>query len=304
MVYDGAAEKDIRGIDVDKAVKGFGKLIFSFKSLVNNAKAKAREIRWYKKGLTLATAMNALDTLTTQGVTGSIMTNTAFKARPAVIEQKWERTSAYVKKYFVESPTISIEDIKDSDIDVLGGNLIELVKAVHAKVDRRIYDVLTEATVTSGVPNPSDVHTTAAVAGWATTGTCQPIRDILIGKRKIRSSGYDPTGCTILMNELEEQSLLDYLISVKGSSIPDFSSEKVKDGVVMGLLNCKVVVSTNATADWVIMFKKEAVTYKTFIPITSVVMVDPGIGKKIRVWEEGEAILEHPKSVHIISSAS
>lgn len=305
MVYDGSAERDIRGIDIDKLAKGFGKLIPTFKNFAVQSKTKAREIRWYRKGLTLATAMNPLDTPTTVGVTGSLMNNTSFKSRPAVTEMKWERQLSYVKKYFVESPTISDEDIKDSDIDILASNIEELVRAVHFKVDRRIYDVLTEATVTSGTPNPSDVNTDAATDGWSTVATCNPILDMLIAKRKLIASGYSPVGRITLMNELEEQSLINWLISVKGSSIPDMADSLAKDGVVMSMLGTKIVVSPNATADWVITFiPGKAVKWKAFMPTKAVVMNDPGIGKKIRVWEEGEAILTDPRAVHVLSSAS
>ncbi len=303
MVYDGAAEKDIRGIDIDKLAKGFGSLVPTFKNYVQKSTTKARELRWYRKGLSLTTAMNPLDTLTTQGVTGSMMANTAFKARPFVVEEKWERQESHIKKFFVESPLISMEDIKDSDVDVLAGNVRELVKAVHFKIDRRIYDVLTEATV-SGTPNPSNVNTTASVDGWQATATCNPILDLLNAKMELSDSGYDPEGAYCLMTPLEHKSLLNFLISVKGSSIPPFATEKVKSGVVMELLGLNIVVSPNATDDWVITFLKTAAVYKQFMPLTSVVMNEPGIGTKIRVWEEGEAILTDPRAVHILSDAS
>ncbi len=304
MVYDGSREADIRGINIDKLAKGFGKLIPTFKRFAVQSKTSNREIRWYRKGLTLATAMNPLDTPTTQGITGSLMNNTSFGSKAAITELKWERQTSYVKKYFVESPTITIEDIKDADVDVLASNVEELVRAVHFKVDRRIYDVLTEAT-TSGTPNPTNVNTDAAIAGWSTTATCNPILDLLIAKRKITAAGYNPSGAICLMNQLEEQSLINYLISVKGSSVPDMANAAAKNGVMMSLLGLQIVVSPNATADWVVTFvPSKAVKWKSFIGTTSVVMNDPGIGKKIRVWEEGEALLTDPKAVHIISSAS
>ena len=304
MVYDGSAEQDLRGLDVDRLAKGFGVELAVFKKHVQLSTTKAREIRWFRKGLTLTTAHTPLDTPDSQGVTVSGIGNAVAKALPFAVEQKWERNTSYVKKFFVESPLISIEDIKDSDIDLLAGNVRDLVQAVAFQVDRRIYDVLTEAT-TSGTPAPNDVHTDAATAGWATTATCNPILDLLKAKRKIRGAGYDPEGATVLMNELEHQSLLNYLISVKGSSIPSFASEKVGSGVVMGLLGLNVVVSHNATADWVVTFvPKKACTYKQFMPLSSVVIDEPMIGKKVRVMEEGEAILTDPKAVHIISSAS
>ena len=303
MTFDGSAEANIRGLNVDKLVKGFGALIPTFKNYVLSGKTSAREMRWYRKGLSLATAMNALDTPTTHGVTTSMMNNTAFKARPFVVEQKWERQTSHVKKYFVESPWIALEDIKDNDVDVLGGNIKELVKAVLFKVDRRIYDVLTEAAV-SGTPNPSHVNTTAATAGWSTVATCNPVLDLLNAKMEIGDGGYNAEGAFCLMTPLENKSLLNFLISVKGSSIPSMATEKIKSGVVMELLGLKIVVSPNATNDWVVTFLKSAVTYKTFLPLTSAILTDEGIGKKIRVWEEGEAILTDPLSVHILSGAS
>jgi hypothetical protein len=304
MTYDKSAEADIRGIDIDKLAKGFGQLTPTFKNFCNQAKTKAREIRWYRKGISLATAMNPLDTPTTQGVTTSRIANTSFKARPFVVELAWERETSYVKKYFVESPWISLEDIKDCDVDILAGNVQELVRAVHFKIDRRIYDVLTEAT-TSGTPNPTTVNDTAATDGWGTTATCNPILDLLNAKQEIKAAGYDPEGAICLMNELEEKNLLNFLINVKGSSIPAFAGDKVKSGVVMELLGLKIVTSPQATADWVITFvPKKAITWKSFMPITTAVIEDKGVAKKIRVWEEGEALLTDPLAVHVLSGAS
>lgn len=306
MAYDGSAEADIRGINIDKLAKGFGAEANILKNFVQKSKTKARELRWYRKGLTLATAEVALDVPKSTATTVSMMQNTSFKARPFVTEQKWERQISYVKKFFVESPWISMEDIKDNDVDILATNVRDLVFAVARKVDQRIYDVVTGATI-SGTPNPAaqSINTTAAVAGWATTATCNPILDILIGQRKIRDSGYNPKEAIILMNQLEHQSLINYLISVKGSSIPQFADDKVKSGVVMSLLGNRVIVSNNATVDWVIQWiPSRTATWKSFMPITSVVVTDPGIGKKIRVWEEGECLLTDPRSAHVISGAS
>ncbi len=305
MVYDTSAEKDIRGIDIDKLAKGFGELVPTFKNYVTKSKTSSRELRWYRKGPSIALAQNPIDVPTTQGVTASMMANTSFKARPFVTEQSWERQESFIKKYFVESPLITMEDIKDSDIDILAGNVKELVKAVHFKIDRRIYDVLTNATATSGVPNPgSTLNTTGAIAGWSTVATTNPISDLLNAKMEILDSGYNPEGAYCLMSPLEHKSLLNFLINVKGSSIPPFATEKVRSGVVMELLGLKIIVSPQATDDWVITFLSIAVTWKSFMPITTAIIDEPGIGKKIRCWEEGEGLLIHPRAVHVLSSAS
>ena len=73
----------------------------------------------------------------------------------------------------------------------------------------------------------------------------------------------------------------------------------------MGLLGANVIVSENFTTDWVVQWvPSRAATWKAFMPITSVVMDEPGIGKKIRCWEEGECILTDPNAVHIISDTT
>jgi len=304
MVYDSAGEADIRGINIDKLAKGFGEILPTFKAFANKSKTSSREIRWYRKGLSLATAMNALDAPTTNGVTTSMISNTSYKSLPPVVEQKWERQTSYVRKYMVESPLISIEDIKDSDVDILAGNVRELVKAVHFKVDRRIYDILTEADV-SGTPNPTTVNDTAATSPWSTVATCNPISDLMNAKMELYAAGYNPEGAICLMNQNEHKLLLNFLINVKGSSIPAMATEKAKSGVVMNLLGLKIAVSPNATADWVITFVPgKAITWKQFMPLTSAVIDEPGIGKKVRIWEEGEGFLTDPLAVHILSSVS
>ena len=304
MAYDGSAEADIRGINIDKLAKGFGEISTIFKQFVQVSKTKNREIRWYRKGHSLSTAAQPLDTPTTNGVTVSQLQNTSFKARPFVIEQKWERKTSHIMKFFVESPLISMEDIKDNDVDVLATNVRDLTYAVGFKVDRRIYDVLTQATV-SGTPNPTTVNTTAATDGWGTIASCNPILDLMNAKMEIKAAGYNPEGAVCVMNQLEEKNLLNYLISVKGSSIPTMSGGLAKNGVIMELLGLKIVSTPNATADWVLTFvPARAASYKSFMPITATVIDDPGIGKKIRVWEEGEAILTDPLAVHVLSGAS
>jgi hypothetical protein len=124
----------------------------------------------------------------------------------------------------------------------------------------------------------------------------------MLGVTTIRNQAYDTTDLVMILNPTDHSNLLQFLITVKGSSIPQFSSEKVKTGVVMELLGVRIVVSANATADYAVMFiPQRACSWKGFMPITSIVLNDPGIGKKIRVWEEGEAILTDPNAVYGIT---
>ena len=296
-----SSEAAIRGIDIDKLAKGFADEANVLKNFVNLSTTSAREIRWYQKG---AGFLNSTDTT---AITASQIYNTSSKSLPVVVEQNWTRNVSYIKKFFVESPLISEEDIKDSDIDVLGTNIRDLVRSVVNQVDIRIYSVLIEAAAaTPTTPNPTNTLTTAATAqGWDDEVTGNPILDIMVGNRKLRAQGLDISNVVLYINPIEHQNLLNYLINVKGSSIPNFSSEKVQSGVVMEILGNKVVVSQNATTDNALQFiPNVACTYKSFMPLKSVVIDDAGIGKKIRVWEEGEAILVFPKAVHQITDTA
>ena len=289
---DTSGQAEIRGIDIDKLARGFADEVLVLKKFLRVSKTNAREIRSYSK------TAGFLDSTDTTAITASQIANTSTGSLPVVVEQSWTRTTNYVRKYFVESPTISDADIKDSDIDVLGTNVRDLVQAVANQVDIRILAVVGDTLGTGG-----NVNTAAATAdGWDDTVTGDPIKDINHGKEQIRTYRYNPEGCIMYMHPGDHTSLLDYLISVKGSSIPQFSSERVKDGVVMEILGCNVVVSVNMSEDTVVMFVPQiAAVWKQFTPLTAVVIDDPGIGKKIRVWEEGECILTDPRAVHVIT---
>jgi len=293
---DTSAEADIRGIDIDKLAKGFADEELVLKRYVTVSNTSAREIRWYQK------TAGFLDSTDTTGITSSQIANVAFKARPFVVEQSWTRQTSYIRKYFVESPWISEEDIKDNDVDILATNVRDLVRAVANQVDTRIYHVIVDQ-VTSVPFDGSTVTSAAATAdGWDDAATGDPIKDLMLAKETIRNQRYDPEGAILYIHPTEHSHLLEFLISVKGSSIPQFASRKVETGVVMEILGLRVVVSANATTDYAVVFvPNRACTWKSFKPITSAVITDVGIGRKIRVWEEGEAILTDPNAVAGIS---
>ena len=286
---DASGQIDIRGLDIDKLAKGFAEEDNIFKKFCIQTPTSAREIRWYSK------TAGWLAPTTTTTMTTNLIGNTSFRSRPVVAEQSWTRNTSYVRKYFVESPLISEEDIKDCDIDILATNIHDLTRAVARQVDARIYTVMTTA---------SGVQTAAAATQWSVS-TSDPIKDVLNAKKALRQYAYNPEGCVLALNSIDYTNMLTWLISTKGSSIPGFSSDKVESGVVMEFLGCKVVVSENATSTQAALFiPQQSCTWKSFMPITATTINDPGIGTKIRVWEEGEAICTDPKSVFTITSIS
>lgn len=285
---------EIRGLDVDKLAKGFADEELILKRFLTVTPTSAREIRWYKK------TSGFLAGTTTTGITGSIIDNTDQLALPSVVEQSWTRQTSYVRKYFVESPVISEEDIRDSDPDILAAHIRDLTRAIAYRVETRIWNVLTESL------SPSTINTAAAAGtGWDDATNGDPIGDLLAAKANIRSYGYDPEGAILLIHPTEHKMLLTWLIKTKGSSIPAFASQRVGDGVVMELLGLRVVVSTIATTDYALVFvPQRAATWKTFTGITAKEINDAGIGTKVRVWEEGECLLTDPRAVHLITDTT
>lgn len=293
---DKSAMAEIRGIDIDKLAKGFADEELILKRYVTVSKTKARQIRWYQK------TAGFLDSVDTTGITASQIANTSSKSLPVVVEQSWTRNHSYVRKYFVESPWLSEEDIKDCDPDVLATNVRDLVLAVQNQVETRIYNVIVD--LVTSVPFDGSTVTSAAATGtgWDDASAGDPIKDLMLAKETIRNQRYNPEGAILYIHPTEHSHLVEWLISVKGSSIPNFASQKVESGVVMEILGLKVVVSANATTNYAVVFvPKRACTYKQFTPISTAIVTDPGIGRKVRVWEEGEAYLTDPHAVYGIT---
>ena len=297
---DIAGEADIRGIDIDKLAKGFADLEPNvIKSFLLNSKTKAREMRFYIK------TSGFIDTATTDDTAGSLISNTSG-GRPFVAEQSWTRDTKYVKEFFVESPMLSTSDLKDNDVDLLTTTIRDLVRSVQRKVGLRMFEILFNclaATPTQPLTGVVTVQHTSSVDAWQTVATANPILDILNGQMKMRQKGYDAGRAVIAMNSIEHKFLISYLINVKGSSIPSFSTEKLRSGVVMEILGNNVIVDEIFTTDWVYQWvPNRAATWRTFTPITSAKIVEPLIGTKIRVKEEGELLLHDPNAVHVIES--
>ena len=293
---DTSGMADIRGLDIQKLAISYAEEASIFKSLINVSNTSAREIRWYRK------TAGILDSTDTTGITASQIANVAFGARPVIVEQSWTRYTSYVRKYFVESPTIAQEDIDDCDVDILAQNLKDLVIAVEYQVDQRIWNVMTESQSTTN----QTILSGSTAAAWDTaswTGV-KVVDDIMTAVYQIRNnSGFDPIkeGGVLLLNPKDHKNMLSFLIDSKGSSIPAWSSEKIGEGKIQTLLGLRVIVSNNVTADFAcIAIPKMAVTWKQFVPISTAVITDEGIGKKIRVWEEGEVILNRPKCVYLL----
>lgn len=279
---DQAAQAEIRGIDINKLVEGFADVDIVLKKYVRVVKTSAREMRWYSK------TAGYLTSPTTTGMTTDLI-ETSSKALPVVIENSYTRNTSYVKKFFATSPMLSIEDLNDCDPDIWGDIIKDAVRAVNKKVDARLLTVL----------DASGCGTAAATGnGWNVDADADPMLDFLAAIESIESYGYSSADLIAYMNPAEKKWLLRWLITVKGSSIPGFSSSKVENGELMQFLGVRIVSDPNRPTDTVTIFSpSKAVVWREFIPTTSAIIDEAGIGKTIRVWCEGEAVRPNPYAV-------
>lgn len=285
---DTSAMAEIRGIDIVKLVEGFKDVGVVLKNYCRVMPCSAREIRWYAK------TAGYLASPTTTAITGTLIGNTSAKSLPVAIEPSYTRTNSYVKKYFASSPLLSVEDLKDTDPDVWGDMIRDTVAAVNYQIDARILVVLDAAGCgTAASTGP----------GWNVDAIADPIQDFLAAKESLKYYGYPTDNLVAYMNEAEEKWLMRWLINVKGSSIPNFSSDKVGTGKILEVLGIKIVSNHNRPTDTVTVFNPDyAVIWKEFTPTTTAVVDDAGIGKTVRVWAEGEAIRPNPYAVFKISN--
>ena len=281
--------QDIFGLDIDRLAKGFGQQYYTFLAECQVRKMKGDSVRWFQKtaGTLTATAP-------------SVTKNVSPGAQPETLEQSWTRNTSYKKKYFVEG-FLDEEDITDAEIDTFATTIRDLTEVVVRDRDADIWDIMSES------QSPSEIQTfaTTAIGGdqWdAAAYGSDIVKDLMYAKKLIQDQGYNPEGATLLVSTTDYNSIVNWLISGKGSSIPGFSSEKIKSGIVMNLLGLNIKVSLNVTADYaLVIVPKRAVTYSESQSITANTTKDPGIGRNIRVWASGIAYRTDPKAIVLIT---
>jgi len=294
---DTTGQADIRGLDINKIATGFAEEFPSpLRSIIRSSTTSAREMRWWQK------TAGFIDTADTSGMTASRIGYQAELSLPEVISQTMTRRTSYVKIFKASSQSISEEDKKESDPDIYGAHVRDIVRAIQRQIEQRIYDVIGEAS-TSGTPNPSTVPTAAATSdGWNDTVTGDPIADINAGLESLKLYSWGTDDVYLCMNQAEEKHLKNYLISVKGSSIPSYSSDQMTKANVMNILSCKVIVSPLFTTDWVLMLTAAAAVWKSFMPLKTSEVYDEITGSyRIVAKESGECLLENPTAAYWIS---
>jgi len=277
---DTAGQLDLRGLNIDKVSKDMLEETLIFKKEVKVESTDAREVRWYQKtsGYLTATAAAKISPV-------------AYGARPFVLEQSWTRNTSYVKKYFLESPLINMEDESDNDVQVVLNNAQDITAAIANDLDGDIYSVATEN------DTPVNINTVAATAAWDAESGQDPYKDVSEAQKEIREQTKDGNlSLALYVTAKDYDSLKVWLVSTKGSSIPGFSSQIVEKGTIMMFDGMRVVITENVTADKALIGDlKKSVVYKEFKALTTIFIKEEGIGRRIRSWTHGIALLVRPK---------
>ena len=287
---DTRGQKDIFGLDIDKFVQGVEKFNYNFLNEFQKTTIKGDSKKYWTKNPVRLAALTS----------PSATKNVSPGSRPATMEVSWDTDTVYVKKYFVEG-FLDAEDISDADIDVYGTTLRDITERIIRDRDIDLYAIMSDI---AGAGANIQTFATTAVGGdqWdAANYAADIIKDFNRAIRLIQAAGFkDKISC--IMDPVAYESLVNWLISGKGSSIPGFSSEKIKSGVVMELLNVSIKVSTEATTDYVVFtIGQRAQSYAEAEALQGNTTVDPGIGRNIRVWTRGIGYLTNP-NVNVLVS--
>jgi len=284
---DSAEMQDIRGLDIDKAVKGFALTNYIFKSYCQVSSMSGDSVRWYQE---TAADLTATSPSAVKGVSPL--------STPATLEPTWTRNTSYPNKYIVEA-TISKEDLKSADIDILARTLLRLTRAVVKQVDTDIWNVITESQSVTNINST----TTTSVGGdqWdAASYGGDPAADVLDALRQIATNNYDISNAVLFVSPKDHMSLMAWAYA-KGAQAPSVAANVVTDASLNKFAGCRVVVSNNVTADYAaVVIPNQACTWKSYQNTTSAVIDDPGLHSKVRVFENGIALLTDPKAVTLI----
>ena len=283
---DTSGQAEIRGIFLDKKARNYQNEESIFYKEVNVQKSPSREIRYYQRTSGYLTATSPASIVIAEGTL------------PFVLETSWSRNPAYTKKYSLDSPMITVEDEKDSEVKVFMDNLEEITGAVVNERDGDIFDVATED------QTPVNINDVTSTAAWDAASGQDPNEDVAEAVKLIREQTKRKViNPKLYVSAKGEKDLKVWLTSIKGSSWSELASKMVVDGVLTRFGGCSVVVSENVTADYALVGDlKKSTDYWEFFSLTTAIITEPLIGRKIRVMTNGIATLTRPKFNALISN--
>ena len=276
---DTSGQALIRGINLDKKARNYQNEESIFYKEVNVQKSSSREIRYYQRTSGYLSATSPASIVIAEGAT------------PFVLETSWTRNTSYTKKYSLDSPMITVEDEKDSEVKVFMDNLEEITGAVVNQRDSDIWDIATES------QSASNINSVTTTAAWDAASGQDPMEDVAEAIQKIREQTKRKViSPKLYVSAKGEKDLKVWITSIKGSSWSELSSKMVVDGILTRFGGCTVVVSENVTADYALVGElKKSTEYFEFFSLTTAIITKQLVGRKLRVMTNGIAVLTRPK---------
>ena len=285
-MVDGAGQAEIKGLNIDKVSKDMLEEASIFKGEVKNESTSSREIRWYQKTSGLLTA-------TTPAKISAI----AYGARPFVLRRTWTRNTSFTKKYLLDSEMINMEDETDSDVQVFLNTAEDLTDALGFDRDKDIWDVVSES------QSASLINSVTSAAAWDATSGQNPYLDVAVAEQLIREGTNRNPVLKLYLSPKDHKSLKVWLVTVKGSSIPGFSSLVVENKPLLMFDSKQVVISDNVTADFAMVANLErAAIYKEFAGLKTSIITEEQIGRKLRMGTNGITLLVRPEYAALIDN--
>ena len=276
----------IRGIFLDKKARNYQNEESIFYREVSVNKTTSREVRYYQRTSGYLTATSPASIVVAEG------------ALPFVLETSWSRNSAYTKKYSVDSPMITVEDEADSEVRLFMENLEEITGAVVNERDGDIWDVATEN------QTPVNINDVTSTAAWDAASGQDPFEDVAEAIQLIREQTKRKlTDPKLYVSAKGEKDLKVWVTSIKGSLWNELASKVAENGRLTLFCGCQVIVSENVTADFALVGDlKKSTDYWEFFALTTAIITEALIGRKLRIMTNGIATLTRPKFNALISN--
>ena len=281
---DTIGEIDIRGENIERAVKGFANKLYKLRPILLQEKSGNWTETYYREESTPLSAGGNRN-----------VNDVARGALPPELHPSWTKVTTIQRK-FMGQAIIYYEDLKTNAINTQARTLFRVAEAIVNAVDLYIYTQLTAALNTSGVQPAADDWDSATVANR------DPIGDILIGIGAMTTNNYDVKSNGFLLVKP-----VDYASLMRNSKVinnPSFkTADVVSNGRVGQICSLTIIESTNVSADEaMIVMGQRAATWKGVVPVTSAVIDDPGVSVKIRAWEMGHIQITDPEALYTITN--
>jgi len=280
---DVVGQVDIRGENIERAVKGFALQEFRLKQVLLQQTSSNWTETYYREA---AAELSGAGVWTIKGV--SRLANFPY------VEPNWTKVQGRHIKHAAEG-VVSVEDKLTDAIDVQARTLLRVARAIAKSVDDHIYSELTGA---------SGIGTAAASDTWdsATIANRDPIGDILAGIQNMSENNYDALSNGFLL--LSPKDYKNLMVNSKVINNPSFkTADVVSNGRVGQIAGLNIIVTNSVTADEaMIIIGSRAATYKSAVGLSTATIEDKGIKFTIRAWEIGQVQVTDPLAIYTITN--